>query len=297
MGAQQERFERQYLIFLAENYDKNPFNNSFNLENWKGLVLNDLNSIESSKIGTLLLRSISYWGNTLWIVPLLQKEEDNCNSVTEPPDILTGPSIHYSPMSLGKGSFCGNQDVWLYGYLNLSYEALFHEMVHALRWVSGKNNKGVTLGKGLSFYDNKEEFIAVLVQGIWASELKRPIRSSHYRHLEIDDELKGSYKFFASGTDTYRMVKEFCSENHGFTSAIACIDVPFNPIRAFYFKPAVVKNISLKSSLAKDRDKAKPLIKAAKDFIKAELSDLDTWMANLGKPPTGPSNKQFPLYK
>lgn len=295
-NANQKRFEKQYSIFVQENEVKNPAMKSFTIEAWKSLVLKDLHTIESSKIGNLLLRSIGYWGMPVWIEPLLAaKPQELCDSKTEPP-AMTGPEIFYSPMSIGAGTFCGNHDVSLGGYLNLSYETLFHEMVHALRWASGKNNKQVSPGKGLSFYGDKEEFIAVLVQGIWASELKRPIRASHTGHFTIDEALKGSFNFFASGTDTYRYVKEFCTENVGFTTALSQVNVSFNPVRAYYYKPALAKEISHKSPLAKNRDVMMPVVRATKQYIRDQLDDLSVWMDNLGKPPTGPSTP-IPHYK
>jgi hypothetical protein len=279
----QKQFETEYMIYLSDQLSllNSPFIKN---DAWKSSVLKDLLSIRLTRVGSLLLRSIRYWGQIVWIEPFLADPTKGCNATTAPvdknsvdgklsddPKDAVGSITHYTPSFLGPGSFCSKKDGRFGGYTNLSFETLFHELVHALRFVSGMNNKGVGMTKGLTFYGNKEEFIAVLVQGIFASELKRPVRSSHEMHFEINPELNGSYKFFSSGSEAYRFVKEFCTDNQGFTKALACIEVPFNPIRAYYEKPALAKSISLNSSVAARRDQIAGPVFALKELIKTFL--------------------------
>jgi hypothetical protein len=98
--------------------------------------------------------------------------------------------------------------------------------------------------KGFAFYDDPEELYAVLVQGIYASERKNPVRSSHTGHYPIDKQLDGSLEFYKTGTQSFDLVRRFCMENPGFTREIAGIETHFNPIRAYYFTPAAAKQMA-----------------------------------------------------
>jgi len=258
-------FEERFLIFVSStplaqlpNY---PFATP---ESWAAGVRADLLFISQTRVGALLLRSIRSHSRVVFIEPHAQGLW-YCNAITGPEDLI-GARVQYNPGHLGPGSQCAQRDVAVGGYANQSNETLLHELVHALRWVSGKNHTKAVSG-GLSFYDNKEEFIAVLTQGIYASELKRPIRSSHFLHFEIDKELEGSFDFFKTGADTYKYVKAFCHENPFFTRGLADIDVPFNPIRAYYLKPAQAKAYS-HSHTARRRDHLMPIVKAAKEYLR-----------------------------
>ena len=155
------------------------------------------------------------------------------------------------------------------GYHIDSDETLVHELVHAFRKIAGKNNQR-PLGKGLSFYENSEEFDAVLVQGIYASERRKPVRSSHFHHYKIDQELNSSLKFFKSGQETFQWVEKFCQENPGFTRGIAEFDLPFNPINSYYFDREQVKRLA-RSATAERRDRQMPVVKELVDFLKKEL--------------------------
>ena len=156
------------------------------------------------------------------------------------------------------------------GYHIDSDEILFHELVHAFRQVSGKLNTQ-DLGKGLSFYGNNEEFNAVLVQGIYASERKKPIRASHWHHFEMDKNLSTSMRFFQTGEETFKWVERFCQENPGFTRALAEFELPFNPINSYYYDREQVKNFG-RSRVAKGRDATMPMAKMVVEFLKKELN-------------------------
>src|SRR5258708_23434633 len=69
-------------------------------------------------------------------------------------------------------------------------EILFHEMVHATRQMRGIFNP-MPLG---FLYDTEEEFFAILLANIYASETGRPIdlRSDHhgFEHLTTDTNAK-----------------------------------------------------------------------------------------------------------
>jgi hypothetical protein len=288
-----DNFEEQFLLFLVP-YDRtdihyvtppgrpdllanvpvlpSPFADA---DGWTKAVRSDIMKIAGSKVGSHLLRSIKFHGQVITIRP---KQADDCNSVTGEGfnvsnsadlSVGTGADVIYNPGTYATGGKCQAKSVAIGGYSTESHEVLFHELVHAFRHVSGKLNKTV-LGKGLSFYENNEEFDAVLMQGIYASERRRPVRSSHFKHFEIDKELNSSMRFFKSGEETFNWVEKFCMDNPGFTRGIAEIDLAFNPINSYYYDREIVRKLG-RSSTASRRDKLMPTVKAVVDFLRNEL--------------------------
>jgi hypothetical protein len=289
-----ENFEEQFLLMLVP-YEQTSFSyypsSSPNAgkpipidpvkyaDAWTKEVRNDIVAISKTKVGSLLLNAIKDEGKVVTIRP---KDQDYCNSGGYPGDILfngstpagqlqigTGHDLLFNPDTYSVGSKCESQHIQMGGFHIESNEILAHELVHTLRIVSGKYSE-TKLGKGLSFYDNNEEFNAVLVQGIYASERKMPIRSSHFRHFEIDKELDSSMKFFKSSSETFMWVERFCLDHPKFTRGFTHIHVRFNPIRAYYECSPQVKTL-LRSATARRRDTVMPVVKAAVDFLRKEF--------------------------
>jgi hypothetical protein len=112
-------------------------------------------------------------------------------------------------------------------------EVLFHEMVHAVRQMRGLLNP-LPLG---FLYDTEEEFYAILLANIYASETGRAIdlRSDHhgFEHLTTDTNAKFLPK--KDMTDyRYRLVDKLVHEERQMALALAKIHAPFNPIRRYY---------------------------------------------------------------
>lgn len=112
-------------------------------------------------------------------------------------------------------------------------EILFHEMVHATRQMRGLLNP-----RPLGFlYDTEEEFFAILLANIYASETGRPIdlRSDHhgYEHLATDTDAKFLPK--RDMTDyRYRLVYQLVHEEPRMAHELSKIHSPFNPIRRYF---------------------------------------------------------------
>ena len=243
---------------------------------WEQSVRVDLQTINRTRVGRTLLRAIKFHGV---VVSILKQSPGHCGDYTFPIEddlgtgnpklqITMGPMIGYAPEQHELGNLCertrhgGLGQIWIQGH-----EVLLHELVHAFRMVSFKrpdNNSRTT--KGFAFYDDPEELYAVLVQGIYASERKTPLRSSHTGHYPIDKQLDGSLEFYKTGTESFDLVRRFCTENPGFTREIACIETHFNPIRAYYFAPAAAKQMA-QSKFAKARDQAEPLFNDAYHWL------------------------------
>jgi hypothetical protein len=110
-------------------------------------------------------------------------------------------------------------------------EVLFHEMVHATRQMRGIFNP-LPLG---FFYDTEEEFFAILLANIYASETGRPIdlRSDHHTfdHLTTDTDAK----FLPGKTDyRYKLVSKLIHQEPGMALQLRNIHCLFNPIRRYY---------------------------------------------------------------
>jgi hypothetical protein len=103
-------------------------------------------------------------------------------------------------------------------------------------------------------YGNDEEFFAVLVQNIYQSELKTgSLRSSHTGFVEMDENLRGSLAFFQVSGNAFEKIEKFATRNPGLTKALSNIEVPFDPLNAYFCHTAKAREMS-RSSYAKMRD-------------------------------------------
>jgi len=79
------------------------------------------------------------------------------------------------------------------------------------------------------------------------------IRSSHTKFLDIDKNLEGSLEFFKVSQKAFELVDKFCRENPGLTKALSRVEVPFNPINAYYCHPRKAREMS-NTTYEKTRD-------------------------------------------
>jgi len=134
---------------------------------------------------------------------------------------------------------------------------LLHEMVHALRMMRGIFN-GAPIG---FLYLNEEEYFAILIANIYASELRRVILIKKTDppgfHLDIPgneiaiNDLRCNYRSFSqcSFTDeeflpesngspqtdlNFRLVRKFIDQHPGTANALRYINCSFNPIRRYF---------------------------------------------------------------
>jgi hypothetical protein len=117
-------------------------------------------------------------------------------------------------------------------------ETLFHELVHAFRLVTGKatDRKGplnpwipASL-KNYPDYDVVEDFFAILVANIFASETGRPLRADHHGLTLMPSKLSTNNGFLA--IEEYAdLVREFCSDHNSVSQKLRDVPSPFNPIK------------------------------------------------------------------
>jgi hypothetical protein len=117
-------------------------------------------------------------------------------------------------------------------------EALFHELVHAFRLVTGKatDRKGPlnpylpAFLKKYPEYDAVEDFFAILVANIFASETGRPLRADHNGLTLLPSKLSTNKDFLA--VEVYAdLVRKFCLDHSFVSQKIRDVPSPFNPIK------------------------------------------------------------------
>jgi hypothetical protein len=115
--------------------------------------------------------------------------------------------------------------------LGLSYstdetddEILLHELVHALRTVSGVRHRKHVLGG----YRNQEEFLAVLVANMYRSEKHRGL-------MDYDEDPISAKRFlhtvFLNPTEIIRRLRD---ENPALFAALLGVKAPFNPVKQYF---------------------------------------------------------------
>lgn len=114
-------------------------------------------------------------------------------------------------------------------------QILLHEMLHALRQMSGHLNQ-VALTGPLANYHDQEEFFAVLISNIYMSEQgKTNLRANHSSFSPMRSDLAtGGFLTDATlGPLHRRLVEQFCDEEPWLCMIVAltCSLASFNPIR------------------------------------------------------------------
>jgi hypothetical protein len=119
-------------------------------------------------------------------------------------------------------------------------ERLFHELVHAFRFVSekGSKRKGPSIPstslKKYPEYDTEEDFFTVLITNIFSSETGRPLRAGHDDNEALPSHLATNMGFLA--VEAYaRLVGQFCSDHKAVSAQLAGVPSDFNPIAEYLY--------------------------------------------------------------
>jgi len=243
-------------------------------EVWGSHVKSEFTFIQASKSGRLLLDGIKRDGNGRWVRIIPDHFFKNtsstlydhyCHADTHDVTRVVGGrsyavELRFSPDRFFKGSYCQQSQ-----YRDETsdrgaapHEVLFHELVHAYRYVSGKHPAHAALARGgLRFYDNAEEFFAILITNIFISDPSTPIttglRRDHWGHAALDENLASSFGFFSCGAQAFTFIDRLCKDHRKLTSGLAEIKATFNPLRAYYCDPERARKLS-QNNTAKTRD-------------------------------------------
>jgi Effector protein len=233
-------------------------------EAWGLHVQFQLGSILSSDTGRLLLEAIKRDGSGRWvrIIPWAYFKnhgilwDHTCKADALGLTLSTGGGkyaveVRYSPHLFAKGSYCVRSQYpdETSDRAAQPHEVLFHELVHAYRYVSGKHPAKATRATGgLWRYDNAEEFFAVLITNIYISDPSTPIKSGlrrdHQGHQQLEKDLASSFKFFNSGAQTFEFIDRLCKDHKQLTSDLCKTKSRFNPLAAYYHDPVLARKMS-----------------------------------------------------
>jgi hypothetical protein len=111
-------------------------------------------------------------------------------------------------------------------------DVLFHEMWHSLRQMLGLNKQTLLTGAEAVFGD-EEEFLAVLVANVFASEKGRPSLRGSYslNFVELADQNPGA--FYAAHSQLIDRLGVDPFMRSLFIDLSALVDIPFNPFVAW----------------------------------------------------------------
>jgi hypothetical protein len=131
-----------------------------------------------------------------------------------------GSNVWFTPLTFAKAP-CASSG----GGGNTPMEILMHELVHAVRGITGNWLKGsVTIGD--------EELIAVMITNILSSELNRPLRSAYGGFPTVAGSIGDYQKSYYQSR--LPLIETVHKQNPSLARVLARLDVPFNPIRMYY---------------------------------------------------------------
>jgi hypothetical protein len=205
-------------------------------------VANLYHKIGHSHTGRAVLESIAHSHQKILVTPYTTADANahgTFNAFAQQENTRSDPRfaghnahIHYSPTTWNR--FLLNQHGHDVAGAHPD-EVLLHETTHALREDDGTFNP-----RALDHaYDTEEEFFAILVANIYASELGRlhDLRADHHSHHEISANQDTSAEFLPRldpNDYKYRLIKKFVDEEPKLTHKLAHVRASFNPIRRYF---------------------------------------------------------------
>lgn len=197
-------------------------------------VKRELDRIKASQAGRILIDCLSFHKKTIYI---MHPDEDRCNAVEE--KIGDNQSmVMFSPAFLSK---CSAELPATDRSSTLPHERLHHELVHALRRVSKKNNPRRISGQRLPAFGDTEEFIAIMATNIFISDVsnrhKTSMRGAWINHPKLEAEHDQSFTFYSLDVGVYPIMESFCDENRGYAGMLSQVRAHFNPVAAFIKNP------------------------------------------------------------
>ena len=108
-------------------------------------------------------------------------------------------------------------------------EVLFHEMVHALRYMQGKSN-AIPTEDSARGYDTEEEFLAIVVANVYMSAKKcTQLRADHHGHRPLQPPLNNSAGFLTDSVNLKLMNIYYLIWKPIFLALSQVTGISFNP--------------------------------------------------------------------
>jgi hypothetical protein len=232
--------EWQYMIDIRPNWV-----NKAQAAHWEATVRALFQYNLGVQTGQALFNGIRFWNKWVVIEPY-DFTKGPCNA-TE--DVRVGVArdgrpygvkVGFSPHIFQHGGSCEYKSP--NNGAGAPNEILFHELVHAFRDVSGKLNLQPMKAGGLLKFDWNEEFYAIVLTNIFITDptnkTKTTQRRDHNGHARQDPDFATSLGFFETSTNTFDLIKQFCTDHQGLSPVLAKIPSTFNPIAAYFNDPA-----------------------------------------------------------
>lgn len=211
-------------------------------------VLGNLQRINSTRSGQALMKALR---NPITIVPLaspLQKtttatsanSTDSVKAGVLIRDCIDGhplgdeeygtgegaaSTIYFTPGSWTKGDAVFTMPTGPAGAT--PDEALFHELVHAVRNGQGQSDCRPVRDD----YHTMEDFFAILLSNIYSSETNRPLRENHTNFSVMSDAVASSFH----ARYEYE-IDRVCKANSDLARRFAAVPSRFNPLREHYMR-------------------------------------------------------------
>jgi len=246
------------VVINAQNSD--PWMSTVNHNTWADSVQKVLETIAAVRAGAALLKAIQAAGKWIAIIPpdTWKPATDNAETL----DLHAGKNPHWAGRNLtyfsavaydplrftspayvtpGTPRFAGRPD-----------EVLFHELVHAFRIITGARGSGMAMAAPMaSYYDNTEEFLAIVLANIYVSDVTNKhgsgLRASHHGHWALGADIDSSVKFFKAGLQVLTLLREFAARHRALAMDLCELRAAFNPVRAL-FDPSLAKLLSAMSN-------------------------------------------------
>jgi hypothetical protein len=207
--------------------------NSPQIEHYNFQVGKAFEEILKRKTGQIILEGIRASG---WYVVVMPFWYDTCNNGTVGrPEMVRGQGVNVQVGFTPDPSCFVDPKTKEFKPGGTPAEALFHELVHAFRFVTEKasKRKGPSTPPGSKKtypeYDTEEDFFAILIANIFASETGRPLRAGHDDTATLPSHLASNQGFLAV-EDYLRLVRQFCSDHPSVSIQLRDVPGVFNPI-------------------------------------------------------------------
>jgi hypothetical protein len=208
-------------------------------------TLETLQLLATSRTGRALFWAIrAAWPRCVLIRPVT--EIDRATSFFRTPSAEAWNAMSGHPITSNHGFPANSLVNFTPGWLDKSNrappgmrsdEVLLHELVHSLRHLTGLSSIQ-PMGDG---FDSVEEFMAILVSNIFASEVDRPLRGGHHAVLALQgraftlplDPTLHDPRVFLSHSNFRQLVEQFVREHLILSFILAMMaDIQFNPFAA-----------------------------------------------------------------
>jgi len=194
------------------------------IEAYESEIKRLLTTISQTSIGSIVLNAINRTSK-VWIIPALfsdTKGITDCATESEG----GGIRIHFDPQKFRRNTEAPTV------VADTRESTLLHELVHAMRFSTGRFNRQPLPGPRSANFPDTEEFIATQIENIYRGSRKQNDLYDPYRG-EVMMRKDKMYQWLADDAETVRLLKHFMDTEPVAQSAVALKQPDFNPFRDY----------------------------------------------------------------